>query len=45
MKKEYMTPDFDIRRLMLCADVLGDSKLEDSDNPIYNDPDVDDPFG
>lgn len=38
MKKEYTAPEFETVLLRLSADVLGDSKPEFTDKPIYNDP-------
>ena len=46
MKKEYTTPELEVMVLRLSKDILGDSKPESSDNPIYAteiDPN-DDPF-
>ena len=44
MKKEYIAPDCELIRFRLTKDILGDSKPEPTDNPIYNDPNPDDPF-
>ena len=45
MKKDYIAPDLDVIRFRLTSDILGDSKLEDSGDPIYNEPGDDlDPF-
>ena len=46
LKKEYTTPELEVMVLRLSKDILGDSKPESSDNPIYAteiDPN-DDPF-
>lgn len=47
MKKEYIAPDCELIRFKLTKDILGDSKPEPSDNPIYGgggSGDPDDPF-
>lgn len=38
MKKEYITPEFDFRKIEFTVDVLGDSKTE-IDTPVVTIPD------
>lgn len=44
LKNEYIVPDFNLIKISITKDVLGDSKPEPTDKPIYNDPSLDDPF-
>ena len=45
MKKQYSVPELELVKFTLTRDILGDSRPEETDNPIIPDPPIDDPWG